>query len=125
VSRDLESRGVKAKNVLLEENSYDTVGNVILSYPAVKSFGASSIVFLAEKEMMNRIRKIADRVYGKSVGIIEESAEVALSVPYRVYNMVKEKVVYFVMFEHNFKDVRENDIAEFTRRLRATSLYRH
>jgi uncharacterized SAM-binding protein YcdF (DUF218 family) len=124
MKRDLESRGVRPENAILEEDSCDTVGNVILSYPLVKSFGATAVLLIAEKPMMDRTMKIAKRVFGESVTMMEETAEVKLSPQYVLYNRVKEKLAFLILFERNFNGVEANDIEEFTKRLKSTSLYR-
>ena len=64
---ELKARGVNTNNILLEENSYDTTGNVIFSYPIVKSLNNNTIVLVAEEPMIERGYRIARKVFEKNI----------------------------------------------------------
>ena len=108
----------------LEENSFDTIGNIIFSYPHVEAVGARMIVLVAERPMMDRTLKETRRVFGGSYDILVEPAEVRLSALYRAYNRVKEWASHKFLFERNFKDIADGDVAAFREKNAHRTVYK-
>ena len=124
MKRELVSRGVSEDRITLEEGSYDTVGNVILSFPKIRAIGANKVVLIAEEPMMDRALKITRKVFGSSYELIPEPAGVKLSALYKLYNKPKEWLAFKLLFERNFGRIEEGDAEGFMHRLNQRYLYK-
>ncbi|MCL5239721.1 MAG: YdcF family protein, partial [Candidatus Marsarchaeota archaeon] len=82
MKKELVARGVAEESMLLEEGSYDTIGNVILAYPLIKSLGAKKLVLVGERPMISRAEKIVRKVMGGAYEIRTEPADVELGRAY-------------------------------------------
>jgi uncharacterized SAM-binding protein YcdF (DUF218 family) len=124
MKRELVPRGVSEDRIILEEGSYDTVGNVILSFPKIRAIDANKVVLIAEEPMMDRALKITRKVFGSSYELIPEPAGVKLSAPYKLYNKQKEWLAFKLLFERNFGGIEEGDVEGFMHRLNQRHLYK-
>lgn len=86
----LLAKGVNPQNVFLEERSYDTVSNVLLSYPIAKSFGANTIVVFAEEHMAERALRIINEIFDESDAVMVKPVRVKLNPLDRLLANAKE-----------------------------------
>ncbi len=86
----LQAEGVDPANLLLEQKSYDTVTNVLFSYPIVKGFGATTVVVVAEEYMAERALRIASSVFDKSDTIFVKPVRIELSPLAKAFEELKE-----------------------------------